>query len=142
MSTYMANAKTVEPQWLLVDASGKTLGRLATQIAMRLRGKHKPEFTPHADTGDYVIVTNVDKLIVTGKKFEDKLYHHHTGYPGGLKTTNFKELHSKAPARVLEFAVKGMLPKGPLGRQIFRKLKIYAGVAHPHAAQQPSEVDL
>ena len=142
MTTYMANAKTVDPQWLLVDAEDKTLGRLATQIALRLRGKHKAEYTPHVDTGDFIVVINVDKVKVTGSKAEDKLYHHHTGYPGGIKTTNFSDLQAKRPQRVLELAVKGMLPKGPLGRQMFRKLKIYVGSEHPHAAQQPEPVDL
>jgi large subunit ribosomal protein L13 len=113
------------------------LGRLATEIAHRLRGKHKPEFTPHVDTGDYIVVVNADKLHVTGKKTKDKLYHRHSTYPGGLYTTNFEKLHARHPGRVLEMAVKGMLPKGPLGYAMLRKMKVYAGTAHPHTAQQP-----
>lgn len=142
MATYMANAKTVSPQWLLVDAKGKTLGRLASQIAMRLRGKHKPEYTPNVDTGDFIVVINVDKLCVTGKKLEDKKYNHHSGYPGGIKTINFNDLQSKHPERVLELAVKGMLPKGSLGREMHRKLKIYVGDQYLHQAQQPELIDL
>lgn len=142
MTTYMANAETINPKWLLVDAKGKTVGRLATQIALRLRGKHKAEYTPHVDTGDFIVVINVDKLKVTGNKTQDKLYHHHSGYPGGIKTINFADLQAKKPERVLELAVKGMLPKGPLGRQMYRKLKIYAGNEHPHQAQHPESIDL
>ncbi|WP_304985562.1 50S ribosomal protein L13 [Coxiella-like endosymbiont] len=142
MATYMANAKTVSPQWLLVDAKGKTLGRLASQIAMRLRGKHKPEYTPNVDTGDFIVVINVDKLRVTGKKLENKQYHHHSGYPGGIKTINFADLQAKHPERVFELAVKGMLPKGSLGREMYRKLKIYVGDQHFHQAQQPELIDL
>lgn len=142
MATYMANAKTVRPQWLLVDAKGKTLGRLASQIAMRLRGKHKPEYTPNVDTGDFIVVINVDKLRVTGKKLEDKQYNHHSGYPGGVKTINFNDLQAKHPERVLELAVKGMLPKGSLGREMYRKLKIYVGDQYLHQAQQPELIDL
>ncbi|AAO91243.1 50S ribosomal protein L13 [Coxiella burnetii] len=142
MATYMANAKTVSPRWLLVNAEGKTLGRLASRIAAILRGKHKAEFTPHVDAGDFVVVINVDKLKVTGNKTQDKQYHHHSGYPGGLKTINFADLQAKKPQRILELAIKGMLPKGPLGRQLYRKLKIYAGDQHPHQAQQPELIDL
>lgn len=142
MATYMANAKTVSPQWLLVDAKGKTLGRLASQIAMRLRGKHKPEYTPNVDTGDFIVVINVDKLGVTGKKLEDKQYNHHSGYPGGIKTINFNDLQEKHPERVLELAVKGMLPKGSLGREMYRKLKIYVGDQYLHQAQQPELIEL
>ncbi|AIT62595.1 50S ribosomal protein L13 [Coxiella burnetii] len=142
MATYMANAKTVSPRWLLVNAEGKTLGRLASRIAAILRGKHKAEFTPHVDAGDFVVVINVDKLKVTGNKTQDKQYHHHSGYPGGLKTINFADLQAKKPQRILELAIKGMLPKGPLGRQLYRKLKIYAGDQHPHQAQQPELTDL
>ncbi|CAN7949803.1 unnamed protein product [Ixodes hexagonus] len=142
MATYVANVNTVNPRWLLINAEGKTLGRLASRIATILRGKHKAEYTPHVDTGDSVVVINVDKLIVTGNKAEDKQYHHHSGYPGGLKTTNFANLQAKKPERLLELAVKGMLPKGPLGRQMYRKLKIYAGNKHPHKAQQPELTEL
>lgn len=142
MTTYMANSQTVDQQWYLVDATDKTLGRLASELAKRLRGKHKPEFTPHADVGDFLVVINADKIKVTGKKADDKVYYHHTGYPGGIKSRNFNEMVEKAPIRVLELAVKGMLPKGPLGRQMFRKLKAYAGGEHPHAAQQPEPIDL
>ncbi|WP_100623491.1 50S ribosomal protein L13 [Candidatus Coxiella mudrowiae] len=142
MATYMANAKTVSSQWLLVDAKGKTLGRLASQIAMRLRGKHKPEYTPNVDTGDFIVVINVDKLGVTGKKLEDKQYNHHSGYPGGIKTINFNDLQAKHPERVLELAVKGMLPKGSLGREMYRKLKIYVGDQYLHQAQKPELIEL
>jgi len=133
----MANTQTIDSQWFLVDAQDKTLGRLASAIAFRLRGKHKPEFTPHADTGDYIVVINADKIRVTGKKLEDKVYHRHTGYPGGIKEESLKDMLNRKPEMVLEKAVKGMLPKGPLGRQMFRKLKVYAGGEHNHAAQQP-----
>lgn len=142
MTTYMAKAATIDPKWYLIDAKGKTLGRLASKIATRLRGKHKPEFTPHVDTGDYIVVINADQLRVTGNKVEDKKYHHYTGYPGGLKTLNFSEMQSKKPGRVLELAVKGMLPNGPLGRDMLGKLKVYAGEDHPHKAQQPKKTDL
>jgi len=142
MATYMANAKTVNPKWYLIDARDKTLGRLASEIALRLRGKHKAEFTPHVDTGDYLIVINADKLQVTGNKANDKLYYRHSGYNGGLKTTSFKESQQKRPGRVLELAVKGMLPKGPLGRQMFRKLKIFSGSEHDHQAQKPEQINL
>ncbi len=141
MSTYSAKPAEVRRKWCVVDATDKTLGRLATAIAVRLRGKHKPEFTPHVDTGDYVVVVNAKKVKVTGNKSSDKLYHHHTGYPGGIKSATFEEMLKKAPTRVIELAVKGMLPKGPLGRAMFRKLKIYAGAEHPHAAQQPELLD-
>lgn len=142
MTTYMAKVNEVEQRWYLIDAKGKTLGRLATAIAMRLRGKHKPEFTSHTDTGDFLVVINADQVAVTGNKFEDKKYHRHTGYPGGLKTETFREMQSKHPERIIEQAVKGMLPKGPLGRDMYRKLKVYAGQAHPHAAQQPEPIEL
>lgn len=142
MTTYMAAINTVNPRWLLVDADGKTLGRLASLITTILRGKHKAEYTPHIDIGDFIVVINVDKLIVTGNKAKDKQYHHHSGYPGGLKTTNFSNLQAKKPKRLLELAVKGMLPKGPLGRQVYRKLKIYSGNKHPHEAQQPKLIEL
>jgi len=137
VTTYMANSKTIERKWLLIDARDKTLGRLASEIAHRLRGKHRAEFTPHADTGDFVVVVNAEMLQVTGKKEKRKVYHHHTGYVGSLKTTDFINLQAKKPGRVLELAVKGMLPKGPLGRQMFRKLKVYSGSEHPHQAQNP-----
>lgn len=142
MATYMANAKTVNPKWYLIDARDKTLGRLASEIARRLRGKHKAEFTPHVDTGDYLIVINADKIKVTGNKADDKLYYRHSGYNGGLKITNFKDYQAKRPGRVLELAVKGMLPKGPLGRDMFRKLKIYSGEEHNHQAQKPEAINV
>ncbi|OGO90067.1 MAG: 50S ribosomal protein L13 [Coxiella sp. RIFCSPHIGHO2_12_FULL_42_15] len=141
MTTYMANSNTVERKWTLIDAADKTLGRLASDIARRLRGKHKPDFTPHVDTGDYVIVINADKLAVTGRKQGDKLYYRHSGYNGSLKVTTFAQMQKKHPGRVLEIAVKGMLPKGPLGRQMFRKLKIYSGGEHQHQAQQPQSIE-
>lgn len=142
MNTYSAKPQTVTHDWYVVDATDKTLGRLASRIAMILRGKNKPEYTPHVDTGDYVIVINADKVKVTGKKASDKIYYSHTGYPGGLKTINFEKLVAKAPGRVIELAVKGMLPKNPLGRAMYRKLKVYAGSEHNHAAQQPKLLDL
>ncbi|OGT64929.1 MAG: 50S ribosomal protein L13 [Gammaproteobacteria bacterium RIFCSPHIGHO2_12_FULL_45_9] len=141
MSTYMANDQTIQRRWYLVNAEGKVLGRLASQIASRLRGKHKAEFTPHADTGDYVVVINVDKLAVTANKGLSKKYYRHSEYPGGLRTDTFASLQSNHPGRVLELAIKGMLPKGPLGRQMFRKLKVYAGTEHPHAAQMPEPTE-
>ncbi|MGL4544503.1 MAG: 50S ribosomal protein L13, partial [Plesiomonas sp.] len=128
--------------WYVVDANGKTLGRLATELARRLRGKHKAEYTPHVDTGDYIIVLNADKVAVTGNKRSDKIYYRHSGYIGGMKSATFEEMIAKHPERVIEIAVKGMLPKGPLGRAMFRKLKVYAGAAHDHAAQQPQVLDI
>ena len=142
MKTYSAKPDSVQRDWYVVDASGKTLGRLASEIARRLRGKHKPEYTPHVDTGDYIIVINAEKVRVTGRKAQDKMYHHHTGYPGGLKSTNFEKLIQEHPERVIQKAVKGMLPKNPLGRAMFRKLKVYAGSEHRHAAQQPKTLDI
>jgi large subunit ribosomal protein L13 len=142
MSTYSAKPDEVRRSWYLVDATDKTLGRLATEIAIRLRGKHKPEFTSHVDTGDYIVVVNAEKIRVTGNKVSDKVYHHHTGYIGGLKSATFEKMLAKAPERIIEIAVKGMLPKGPLGRAVFRKLKVYTGTAHPHAAQQPELIDI
>jgi large subunit ribosomal protein L13 len=142
MTTFSAKGETVKRDWFVVDAAGKTLGRLASKVAFRLRGKHKPEFTPHVDTGDYIIVINIDKIRVTGKKLKEKLYHTYSGYPGGLTTHTFEQLLAKAPERVFEIAVTGMLPKGPLGRDMFRKLKVYAGDKHDHAAQQPLPLDL
>lgn len=142
MKTLSAKPAEVTRDWFVVDASGKTLGRMATEIARRLRGKHKAEYTPHVDTGDYVVVINADKIRVTGNKAQDKMYHHHTGHIGNLKSINFAKLVVKAPQRPIEIAVKGMLPKGPLGRQMFSKLKVYAGNEHPHAAQQPRVLDI
>ena len=142
MTTYTAKAGQVEHGWFVVDAQNKVLGRLATQIAMRLRGKHKPEYTPHVDTGDFVIVVNASKVRVTGRKTEDKVYYRHSGYPGGLKETNFAKLRATKPERVLQHAVKGMLPKGPLGYAMLRKLKVYAGATHPHSAQQPKALEI
>ena len=142
MKTISANSETVQHDWYVVDASGKTLGRMAAEIAHRLRGKHKPEYTPHVDTGDYIVVVNAEKVRVTGNKAKDKLYHHHTGYIGGIKTISFDKLIEKAPERVIQIAVKGILPKGPLGRAMFKKMKVYAGDVHPHAAQQPQELNI
>ena len=142
MATFSPKPGDIRRDWLLVDAADKKLGRLASEIARRLRGKHKPIYTPHADTGDYIIVINADKIRVTGNKAQNKLYHHHTGYPGGIKTTNFAKLIEAQPHMVLEKAIKGMLPKGPLGRQMFRKLKVYAGAEHPHSAQQPQTLEI
>ena len=142
MKTISANPATVKRDWYLIDAEGKTLGRMAAEIATRLRGKHKPEYTPHVDTGDYIVVVNADKVHVMGNKAKDKMYHSHTGYPGGLKSISFEKLIQKAPERTIQSAVKGMLPKGPLGRAMFKKLKVYAGAEHPHAAQQPQELTL
>ena len=141
MRTFSAKAHEVNRDWYVVDADGKTLGRLATEIARRLRGKHKPEFTPHVDTGDYIIVVNADKVHVSGRKATDKMYHHHTGYIGNLKSASFAKMQERAPGRVIEIAVKGMLPKNPLGRAMYRKLKVYSGPDHKHAAQQPKSLD-
>ena len=142
MKTFSAKPETVQHDWYVVDAADKTLGRLASDIATRLRGKHKPEYTPHVDTGDYIVVVNAEKVRVTGKKATDKMYYHHTGFPGGIKSISFEKLIDKAPERALEKAVKGMLPKGPLGRAMYGKLKVYAGDAHPHAAQQPQALNI
>ena len=142
MKTLSAKPADVVHDWYIVDAEGKTLGRLATQIALRLRGKHKPSFTPHVDTGDFIVVINADKVTVTGKKAQDKKYYRHSGYPGGIKETNFTKLIAHKPTMVLEKAVKGMLPKGPLGYATIKKLKVYAGTDHPHAAQQPKQLDI
>jgi large subunit ribosomal protein L13 len=142
MRTFSAKSHEVNHDWYVVDAAGKTLGRLASEIARRLRGKHKPEYTPHVDTGDYIIVVNADKVQVTGRKASDKMYYHHTGYIGNLKSINFEKLQVKAPGRVIEIAVKGMLPKNPLGRAMFRKLKVYAGPEHQHTAQQPKTLEI
>jgi len=142
MKTFSAKAEEVKRDWFLVDASGKTLGRLCTELAHRLRGKHKPVFTPHADTGDYIVVVNAEKISVTGNKLNDKMYHRFTGYVGNLKTTNLKDLLATHPERVIEIGVKGMLPKNPLGRAMFRKLKVYKGAEHPHSAQQPQVLEV
>jgi len=142
MKTFSAKAETVNHEWFVVDATDKILGRVATEIATRLRGKHKPEYTPHVDTGDFIVVVNAEKIRVTGKKASDKKYYHHTGYIGGIKEISFEKLIDKAPERVIETAVKGMLPKGPLGRAMLKKLKVYDGDQHPHSAQQPQELTL
>jgi large subunit ribosomal protein L13 len=142
MKTFTAKPETVQHGWYVVDASGKVLGRLASEIARRLRGKHKPEYTPHVDTGDYIVVVNVDKLRVTGRKAQDKIYHRHTGYPGGIYSTSFNKLQARHPDRVLKLAVKGMLPKGPLGYAMIKKMKTYVGTDHPHTAQQPKPLEI
>ena len=140
MKTFMANPATVDRKWYVVDAEGQTLGRLASEVAKVLRGKNKAIFTPHIDTGDYVIVVNAEKIKVTGKKMDQKIYYRHSDYVGGMKETTLKEMLAKHPERVIEYAVKGMLPKGPLGRKMYKKLFVYAGAEHPHAAQQPEEL--
>ncbi|MAB24407.1 50S ribosomal protein L13 [Pseudomonas neustonica] len=142
MKTFSAKTETVKRDWYVVDANGLTLGRLATEIASRLRGKHKPEYTPHVDTGDYIVVINAEKVHVTGNKTQDKIYYSHSGFPGGIKSINFEKLIQRAPERVIESAVKGMLPKNPLGRAMYRKMKVYAGSVHPHTAQQPQELKI
>jgi large subunit ribosomal protein L13 len=142
MKTFSAKPHEVQHDWLLVDAADKILGRLASQIAIRLRGKHKAIYTPHVDTGDFVVVVNADKLRVTGNKAKDKMYYRHTGYPGGIYETNFLKLQQRHPQRVLQKAVRGMLPKGPLGYAMLSKLKVYGGATHPHSAQQPKPIDL
>jgi len=142
MKTYTATPSTVKRDWYVVDATDKVLGRLASEIARRLRGKHKAEFTPSFDTGDYIIVLNAGKVKVTGAKEKDKFYHDHSGYPGGMKSVSFEKLNQKHPGQALERAVKGMLPKGPLGRAMFRKLKLYTGGEHHHAAQQPQPLEI
>ena len=142
MKTFSAKPESVKRDWFLVDASDKTLGRLSTEIARRLRGKHKPEYTPHVDTGDYIVVVNAEKVKVTGNKEQDKMYHHVTGYVGNLKSVNLSKLRATHPERILETAVKGMLPKNALGRAMFKKLKVYAGETHNHTAQQPQPLDI
>ena len=142
MTTASAKPAEVRRDWFLVDATDKTLGRLASEIARRLRGKHKVEFTPHVDTGDYIVVVNAEKIRVTGNKLQDKMYHHHTGYVGHLKSISLEKQLAKAPERVLQAAVKGMLPKNPLGRAMFKKLRVYAGTEHGHQAQQPQPLDI
>lgn len=142
MTTVSAKPAEVRREWFLVDADGKTLGRLATEIARRLRGKHKPQYTPHVDTGDYIVVVNAEKIRVTGNKLQDKMYHRHTGYIGNLKSMNLQQLLEKAPERAITFAVKGMLPSNPLGRAMLKKLRVYAGPEHNHQAQQPKPLEL
>ncbi len=142
MKTFNAKNETVVRDWYVVDATNKTLGRLATEIARRLRGKHKPEYTPHVDTGDYIIVVNAEKVKVTGRKLTDKVYYHHTGFPGGIKSITLDKLLAKSPVSVIEKAVKGMLPKNSLGRAMYRKLKVYAGAEHEHTAQQPQPLEI
>jgi large subunit ribosomal protein L13 len=142
MSTVFAKAGQVRGDWFVVDAAGKTLGRLATQLAHRLRGKHKPEYTPHVDTGDHIVVINAEKIRVTGAKLQDKMYHHHTGYLGNLKSISLGKLLKEHPERAISFAVQGMLPKNTLGRKMFRKLHVFAGDKHPHAAQQPKALEI
>lgn len=142
MKTYSANEQSVKRDWYVVDAAGKTLGRLATEVASRLRGKHKPVYTPHVDTGDYIVVINAEKIAVTGKKATDKKYYRHTGFVGGIKEVTFEKLLASKPEMVFEKAVKGMLPHNPLGRAMFRKLKVYAGTEHPHTAQQPQPLEI
>ena len=142
MKTYVAKPQTVTREWCVVDATDKTLGRLASEVAHRLRGKHKPEYTPHVDTGDHIVVVNAEKIRVTGNKLKDKIYYRHTGYIGNLKSISLEKQLEKRPERVIQAAVKGMLPRNPLGRAMFKKLHVYAGPDHPHAAQQPTALDL
>jgi large subunit ribosomal protein L13 len=142
MKTYTATPSTIKRDWFVIDANGKILGRMASAIAHRLRGKHKPQYTPHMDTGDFIIVVNAGKVRVTGNKLRDKLYHRHSGYPGGLKTTPLGKMLQSRPERAIELAVKGMLPRGPLGRAMFRKLKVYPGATHHHQAQQPQPLEI
>ena len=142
MRTYSAKPQDIRRDWYVVDAAGKTLGRLASEVAKRLRGKHKPEYTPSMDVGDYIVIVNAEQIGVTGNKRQDKMYHHHTGYIGNLKSTNFDKLQAKHPERIIELAIKGMMPRSPLGRAMLRKLKVYAGSEHPHTAQQPQQLEL
>ena len=142
MKTFTATPATIKRDWCLVDATDKTLGRLATELATRLRGKHKPEYTPNMDTGDHMVVVNAEKIKVTGNKLEDKMYHRYTGYIGNLKSVNLETLLETHPERAIQYAVKGMLPRNPLGRQMLRKLHVYAGPEHPHQAQQPTQLEL
>lgn len=141
MKTFSANNETVTRDWYIIDGTDKVLGRVATEVARRLRGKHKAIYTPHVDTGDYIVVTNVEKIRVTGNKSSKKMYHHHTGFPGGIKSISFEKLQEKNPEKIMELAVKGMLPKNPLGRAMYRKLKVYQGNEHPHEAQQPQLIE-
>ena len=142
MATLSFSSKDIDKSWWVVDANGKTLGRMATEIALRLRGKHKPEYTPHADVGDFVVVVNAEKVAVTGKKETDKIYWRHTGFPGGIKGKPLGKMREDKPEKMIEIAVKGMLPKNPLGRAMYKKLKVYKGSTHPHAAQQPQTLEL
>jgi large subunit ribosomal protein L13 len=142
MKTFSAKSESVKRDWYVIDATDKVLGRLSTEIARRLRGKHKPEYTPHVDTGDYIIVINAEKIRVTGNKENDKMYHHHTGYIGSLKSTNLSKLRQDHPERIIQYSVKGMMPKNALGRAMFKKLKVYAGDAHSHSAQQPQLLEI
>ncbi len=142
MKTYSPKSADIQRQWFVVDAAGLTLGRLATQVAMTLRGKHKPMYTPHADTGDFVIVVNADKVVLTGRKEDQKVYYRHSGYPGGIKEITAGKLRQRFPERLVENAVRGMLPKNSLGRQLYRKLKVYAGPDHPHQSQQPAPLEV
>ena len=141
MKTFSANNETVKRDWYVIDGTDKVLGRVATEVARRLRGKHKATYTPHVDTGDYIIVTNAEKIRVTGNKSSQKMYHHHTGFPGGIKSISFEKLQQKNPEKIIELAVKGMLPKNPFGRAMYRKLKVYQGSEHPHEAQQPELIE-
>ncbi|MFT4606978.1 MAG: large subunit ribosomal protein L13 [Urechidicola sp.] len=142
MKTFSAKQETVKREWFVIDATDKILGRLSTEVALRLRGKHKPEYTPHVDTGDYIVIVNADKVRVTGNKEQDKIYYHHTGFIGSLKSVNLAKLRKEHPERILEKSVKGMLPKNSLGRTMFKKLKVYAGATHEHAAQQPQPLEI
>ena len=142
MKTFSAKNETVKRDWYVVNAEGRTLGRLATEVARRLKGKHKAEYTPHVDTGDYIVIVNAEKVRVTGKKSTDKMYYRHTGFPGGIKEMSFEKLIDHKPEKVIELAVKGMMPRNPLGRAMLSKLKVYAGSEHPHTAQQPKELDI
>ena len=142
MKTFSAKPAEVTHEWFVIDATDKVLGRVASEVALRLRGKHKAIYTPHVDTGDFIVIVNADKIRVTGNKADDKLYHRHSGYPGSIRTTSFGEMQARFPGRALEKAVKGMLPKGPLGYAMIKKLKCYAGPSHPHSAQQPSTLDI
>ncbi|MDM8565831.1 50S ribosomal protein L13 [Candidatus Halobeggiatoa sp. HSG11] len=142
MKTFVAKPKTVKHDWFVIDADNLVLGRLASEVAKRLRGKHKPEYTPHVDTGDYIVIINAEKVRVTGRKRTDKMYYHHSGYPGGIKSISFDKLQEKKPEKIIQLAVKRMLPRGPLGRDMFRKLKVYAGAEHEHTAQQPIPLTL
>lgn len=142
MKTYSAKIHEIKRDWYVIDATDKVLGRLATEIARRLRGKHKAEYGPSVDVGDYIVITNAEKVVVTGRKFKDKMYYHHTGHPGGIKSISFDKLQAKNPAKIIERAVKGMLPKNVLGREMYRKLKIYTGNDHPHQAQQPMQLEI
>ncbi len=142
MKTFNAKPAEVSRDWYVVDAAGKNLGRLATEIAKRLRGKHKPEYTPHVDTGDYIVVINASDVKISGRKSSDKMYYRHTGWPGGIRSISFEQLQQRQPERIIEQAVKGMLPRGPLGRDMFRKLKVYASAEHKHSAQQPKSLEI